>query len=113
MEKSCGVVINEDTNTNIIVDHLLNNAITEDAEFEYMLCQLKVTALRGLYFRLPVSSFFPKRVELVGIDIGIKHNMPAKIKHELLKAWPKTRYIRVMTAFIACGMFYQKWIQYY
>ena len=42
LSKLRGVAINEDTNTKIIVDNLLNHAITEDSEFEYMLCQFKV-----------------------------------------------------------------------
>ena len=78
-----------------------------------MLCQLKVAALRGLSFSLPKSSFFPKRVEFVGINIGIKHNMLSKSKHEFLKTWPKPRDIHLVAALIAFGMFYQKWIPYY
>ena len=108
MSKSRGVAINEDTNTKIIVDDLLNHAIAEGAAFDYMLCQFKVAALQILSFRLPNSSLFPKRVEFVGIDIGIKHNMPYKSKHELLKMWPKPRDICVVEAFVAFVMFYQK-----
>ena len=113
LSKFRGVAINEETNTKIIVDDLLNHSITEDEVFEYMLCQFKVAALRRLYFSLPKSSFSPKRVEFVGINIGIKHNMPSKRKHELIKTWPKPRDIRTLVAFIEFGMFYQKWIPYY
>ena len=113
LANSCGVAINEDTNTNIIVDYLLNHAITEDAALEYMLFQFKVADLRRLSFSLPKSSFFPKRVEFVGIDIGIKHNIPAKINHELLKTWPNPRDIFAIAAFIAFIIFYHKLIPYY
>ena len=78
-----------------------------------MLCQFKVTALRQLYFSLPKYSCSPKRVELVGVNIGIKRIMRAKNKHELLMMWTKPRGIRTMAAFIALGIFYQKWIPYY
>ena len=107
LAKSCGVEINEDANTKIIVDDFLNHAITEDVAFENILCQFKVDALRRFSFSLPKSSLFPKRVELVGIDIGINNNIPDKSKHELLRTCPKLRDIRAVAAFIAFGMFYQ------
>ena len=78
-----------------------------------MLFQFKVAALRQLSFSLPKYKFFPKRIEFVSIDICIKHNMPAKSKHELFKIWPKPICIRAVAAFIAFRIFYQKWISYY
>ena len=78
-----------------------------------MLYQFKVATLRPFSFSLPKSSFFPNRFEFVGIDIGIKHNMPSKRKHELLKAWTKPLDIRAVEALNSFGMFYQKWISYY
>ena len=68
-----------------------------------MLFQFKVSGLQQLSFSLPKYSFFPKRVEFVGINIGINHNMPAKNKHELLRTWPKPKDIHEVAAFIGIG----------
>jgi hypothetical protein len=108
-----GVVINEDTNTKIIVDDCFNWAITEDQAFLYMEAQFTMDARRRLSFSLHKSLFFPTRVEFVGIDIGIKSNMPAARKFELLRMWPKAVDVQAVASFIAFGMWYQEWIPYF
>ena len=84
-----GVTIDDDTNTKIRVDNCLNWAISEDQVTLYMEAQFTVSALRRLSFCFPKSSFFPDCAEFVGIDIGIKFNMPAASKFELLCTWLK------------------------
>ena len=84
-----GVIIDDDTNTKIIVDDCFNWAISKDQAFLYMEAQFTVAAHRRLSFSLPKSLFFPNCVEFVGIDIGIGFNMPAASKFKLLRTWPK------------------------
>ena len=113
MTRDNGVLINDDTNTKIIVDNCFNWAISEDQAFLYMEAQLTVATRCRLSFSLPKSLFFSDRVEFVGIDIGIKFNMPATSKFELLCAWPKAVDVRAVASFILFGMWYQKWISYF
>ena len=105
---SKGISIDEDTNTKLIVDDVFNHAKGESNAFLYMESQLYIAARRRLSISLPKSSFFPDRVEFVGVDVGIDSNMPAKSKHELLRKWPKPVDIRAVASFICFGMWYQK-----
>ena len=47
-------------------------------------------ALSRCSFSLPKSLVLPDCVESVAIDIGIRFNMAAAGKFELLRIWPKT-----------------------
>ena len=78
------LLIDDNTNTKIIVDNCFNWAISEDQEILYMEAQFTVATLRHLSFSLPRSLFFPDHVEFVGTDICIKFNMTAASKFELL-----------------------------
>ena len=84
-----GFMIDDDTNTNIIVDNFFNWAISEDQSILYIEAQFTVAALCRLSFSLPKSLFFPDCVEFIGINIAIKFNIPAVSKFELPRKWPK------------------------
>jgi hypothetical protein len=83
-----GIVIDKDTNTNIIVDDIFSYAKTLTLALTYMECQLKVAQLQKLLLSLKKSSIFPKRVEFVSINVCPDGNRPAMSKHQLLTHWP-------------------------
>jgi hypothetical protein len=88
LARSLGVTIDEDTNTNIIVDDILSWAKSLHIALIYMECQLRVCQSQNLSLSLRKSHIFPKRFEFVGIDVGPDGNRPAMSKHQLLKHWP-------------------------
>ena len=79
------VTIDDNTNTKILVDNCFNWAISEDKGVLYMKAQFTVASLLRLSFSLPESLFFPDCVEIFGINIGIRLNMPAVSRFELLR----------------------------
>ena len=64
-----GIVIDEDTNTTIIVDNIFSYAKTMVTALLYMECQLHVAQLQNLSLSLKKSFIFPKQVEFVGVDV--------------------------------------------
>jgi hypothetical protein len=64
-----GVVINKDTNTNIIIDDIVGWAKSYHLALIYMESQLQVCQSQNLSLSLKKSQIFPKRFEFVGIDV--------------------------------------------
>ncbi len=67
--RSNGIPIDDDTNTEIIVDDIVSWAHLLEYALTYMRCQLKVCQAYRLSLTLRKSHFFPKRFEFVGIDV--------------------------------------------
>jgi hypothetical protein len=72
-----GLTINDDLNTNIIVDDILSWATTLNIALLYMECQFHVAQLQNLLLSLKKSFIFPKRIEFVGVDVCADGNWPA------------------------------------
>ncbi len=80
-----GLTIDDDTNTNIIVDDIFNWAKTFREALLYLGCQLCICKAYRLILSLKKSHFFPKRFEFIGIDVYADGNQPAMSKHNLLR----------------------------
>jgi hypothetical protein len=85
LAKSQGFSIDDDTNTNIIVDDIFNSAKTFAKALQYIECQLCICKAYCLTLSLRKSHFFQKRFKFVGIDVSVNGNHPAMSKHELLR----------------------------
>lgn len=80
LARSEGIVIDDDTNTNVIVDDIFSWARSLGISLSYLECQLRVAKSYRLSFNLGKSKFFPKRIEFVGIDVCDDGNRPAMSK---------------------------------
>jgi hypothetical protein len=105
-----GIVIDEDTNTNIIVDDIFSYAKTLTLALTYMKCQYKVAQLQKLSLSLKKSSIFPKRVEFVSIDVCPYGNRLAMSKHQLLTQWPTLVVVCNVAKFVSFLQFYSWFI---
>jgi hypothetical protein len=77
LAQKCGIQINEDTNTMIILDDIVSWADHVHHTLEYMRCQLQVCQAYNLSLNLCKSYFFPARFEFVGVDVCKDGNHPA------------------------------------
>ena len=93
--KSKGVYIDEDTNTNIIVNTMFNQAKMLDLAFQYMECQFEVANRQHLSLSLPTSLFFPTRLDFIGVNIGIVG--PSKVKVSAFRNMAKSK------QYVCCG----------
>ena len=89
-----GIEINNDTNTRIIVDDIVNHGQDLATSLLYMECQLQVCQAYRLSLSLKKSFIFPKRFEFVGNDVCPDGNRPAQSKHQLLQSWPPPEIVR-------------------
>ncbi len=105
-----GIVIDEDTNTNIIVDDIFSYAKMLTIALIYMECQLKVAQSQNLSLSLKKSFIFPKRVKFVGIDVCQDGNRPAMSKHQLIVHWPTPVIVRDVAKFVGFLRFYSRFI---
>jgi hypothetical protein len=103
-----GVIIDKDTNTNIIVDDIFSYAKTLQTALTYMECQLLVAQLQNSSLSLTKSSIFPKRVEFVGIDVCPDGNRPAMSKHQFLIHWPKPVVDQDVAKYVGFLQFYSR-----
>ncbi|KAL3786998.1 hypothetical protein HJC23_005509 [Cyclotella cryptica] len=108
-----GIVIDDDTNTRIIVDDLWSWAKTLPIALAYLKCQLRTMLAQRLSLSLKKCHFFPKRIEFVGIDVSRDDNRPAMSKHKLLKTWPKPTIIRDIASFVGFAVFYAVFIPFF
>jgi hypothetical protein len=108
--KQCGLTIDEDTNTNIIVDDILSWAKFLRVALIYMECQLRVCQSQNLSLSLKNTSILPKRFEFIGIDVCIDGNRPATSKHQLLKHWPTPIKVCCVAKFVGFIQFYSRYI---
>jgi hypothetical protein len=110
---SHGVVINEDTNTNIIVDNIVSWAKTQSYALMYMECQLKICQSQNLSLSLKKSHIFPKRFEFVGINIFLEGNRPAMSNHQLLRHRLTPIIMRDFAKFVGFMQFYSQFIPHF
>jgi hypothetical protein len=75
-----------------------------------MRCQLIVCHAYRLSLNLGKSHFFPRRFELVGINVCPEGNHPAKSKHQLLETWPAPELVRNVAKFLGFVQFYSRFI---
>jgi hypothetical protein len=108
-----GLTIDDDTNTNIIVDDIFNWAKTFRKALLYMECQLRICKVYHLSLSLKKSHFFPKRFEFVGIDVSADGNHPAMSKHDLLCHWPILELVRNVASFVGFLQFYSSFIPHF
>ena len=76
LARLCGLTIDEDTNTNIIVNDILSWAKTLMSALLYMECQLRIAQSQQLSLSLKKSKLFPQRFEFVGVDVCADGNRP-------------------------------------
>jgi hypothetical protein len=110
---SCGISIDEQTNTRIIVDNIVNHGLDLSTSLWYMECQLHVCLAYRLSLSLKKSFIFPKQFEFVGNDVCLDGNCPAQSKHQLLTTWPHPELVRDIAKFIGFVQFYRKFIHHF
>ena len=113
LAQSLGVVIDDDTNTKIIVDDIFSWAKFLEVALLYIECQLRVCQSYRLSLSLRKSHIFPKRFEFVGIDVCSDGNRPAMSKHQLLQHWPQPDTVRDVAKLIGFAQFYSKFIPHF
>jgi hypothetical protein len=97
---SCGILIDKQTNTCIIVNNIVNHGLDLSTSLLYMECQLCVCLAYCLSLSLKKSFIFPKQIEIVGNDVCSAGNGPAQSKHQLLTTWPHSELVRGIAKFI-------------
>jgi hypothetical protein len=113
LAQTMGIKINDDTNTRIIVDDIVNHGRDLATSLLYMECQLRVCQAYRLSLSLKKSFIFPKRFEFVGNDVCPDGNRPAQSKHQLLQSWPSPEIVRDVAKFIGFAQFYSKYIHHF
>jgi hypothetical protein len=111
--KSQGLSIDDNTNTNIIVDDIFNWSKTFAKALQYIKCQLCICKAYCLTLSLRKSHFFLKRFEFVGIDVSVNGNCPAMSKHKLLLHWPSPELVWDVASFVSFLRFYSKFIPFF
>ncbi len=83
-----GILIDNNTDTKIIVIDIDSWAKGLEFAIAYLECQLKVCQAYWLSFNLRKSHIFLSHFEFIGIDVCADGNCPAQSKHTLIKTWP-------------------------
>jgi hypothetical protein len=109
----CGLTIDDNMNTNIIVDDIVNWAPTFWKALLYMECQLRICKAYRLTLSLKKSHFFPKRFKFVGINVSVDGNQPAMSKHKLLHHWPLPKLVHDVASFVGFLQFYSNFIPHF
>jgi hypothetical protein len=110
LAQQSGLVIDDDTNTKIIVNDIFSWSDLLEKALLYMECQLCVCQAYRLSLSLRKSCIFSKRFECVGIDVCPDGNRPAMSKHRLLEHWPQPVFIRDIAKIVGFAQFYGKFI---
>jgi hypothetical protein len=108
-----GVVVNKDTNTNIIVDNIVSRAKTYTYAMMYMECQLKICQLQNFSLSLKKLHIFPKQLKFVRIDICQDGNRPAMSKHQLFQHWLMPIIVCDVAKFVGFMQFYSRFIPHF
>jgi hypothetical protein len=104
------ILIDEVTNTNIIVDNILSWAKSLQIALIYMECQLKICQSQNLSLSLKKLHIFPKQFEFVGINVCPNGNQPAMSKRQLLHHCPSPVIICNVAKFVGFMQFYSRFI---
>jgi hypothetical protein len=110
LAQQSGLVIDDDTNTKIIVDNIFSWSDFLEKALLYMECQLCICQAYQLSLSLCKSRIFSKRFEFVGIDVCPDGNCPAMSKHQLLEHWPQPVFIQDIAKIVRFAQFYGKFI---
>ena len=110
LAQQSGLIINDDTNTKIIVDDIFSWSESLEKALLYMECQLRICQAYRLSLSLKKSCIFSKRFEFVGIDVCPDGNRPAMSKHQLLVHWPLPEFVRDVAKIVGFAQFYGKFI---
>ncbi len=105
--------VDDNTNTNIIVDDIFNWAISFDSALQYMEYQLHICKAYCFTLSLKKSCFFLERFEFVGVNVLLDGNRPAMSKHQLLDHWPMPGMVCDIASFIGFVQFYSMYIPYF
>jgi hypothetical protein len=105
-----GLVIDNNTNTKIIVDDILSWEKSLEAALLYIECQLWVCLAYRLSLSFLKSHIFPKHFEFIGIDVCSDGNFPAMSKHQLLEHWPQPETVCDVAKIFGFAQFYSKFI---
>ncbi len=105
-----GLVIDEDTNTKIIVDDIFSWAESPEEALKYIECQLWICLAYRLSLSLLKSHIFPKCFEFIGIDVCLDGNRPAMSKHQLLEHLPQPEIVPDVAKIVGFVQFYSKFI---
>jgi hypothetical protein len=110
LAEKTGLVIDDNTNTKIIVNGIFSWAKSINGALLYIKCQLCVCQSYRLLLSLQKSHIFPKHFEFVGIFICLEGNCPAMSKHQLLEHWPQPEIVSDVTKLVGFAQFYSKFI---
>jgi hypothetical protein len=110
LAQQSGLIINDDTNTKIIVDDIFSWSELLEKALLYMECQLCICQAYRLSLSLKKSRIFSKRFEFAGIDVCPDGNRPAMSKHQLLVHWPLPEFVRDVAKIVGFAQFYGKFI---
>ena len=110
LTRSCGLTIDKDLNTNVILEDILSWAATLKKALLYMECQLRVSQSQNLSLSLRKSFIFPQPVEFVGVDVCADGNRPVQSKHNLLHHWRMPELVCDVAKFVGFMQFYSRFI---
>ena len=113
LARTCGIVFDADTGTEIIVDDVFSWAKTWSDFMTYLECQLQVCLSQNLSLSLKKSLFCPDHLEFVGVDVDSEGNCPAMSKHSFVLSFPIFETVRDIASFLGFMMFYSKWIAHF
>jgi hypothetical protein len=108
-----GIIVDDNTNTNIIVGDIFNWSLSFDSALQYMEFQLRICKAYCLTLSLKKSCFLLKCFKFVGIDVSPDGNCPAMSKHQILDHWPKPEFVLNVASFIGFVQFYSAFILYF
>jgi hypothetical protein len=110
MAQQKGLIIDDNTNTKIIVNDIFSWAKSLSMALIYIKCQLRVCHAYQLSLSLQKIHIFLKCFKFVGIDVCCDRNRPAMSKHQLLEHWPQPETVRDVAKIIGFTQFYSKFI---
>ena len=110
---SVGITVGNDTNTQIIIDDIVNHSPTIDIPLLYMECQLRVCRAYRLSLSLKKSHIFPQCFEFVCNDVSPDGNRPAQTKYQFLVSWPHPEIVWDIAKFIGFAQFYSVYIHHF
>ena len=105
---SLWLTINEDLNSNIIIDDILSWATTLIIALLYMECHLRIAQSQNVLLSLKKLFIFPKCIEFVCVDICSDGNRPAQSKHNLLHHLKTPAVVRNVAKFMGFLQFYSR-----
>jgi hypothetical protein len=110
LAQQSSLVIDDNTNTKIIVDDIFSWSDLLEKAFLYMECPLCVCQAYRLSLSLRKSCIFSKRFEFVSIDVCPDRNCPAMSKHQLLEHWSQPVFIWEVAKIVGFAQFYGMFI---